>query len=816
MATLHTSSTNKIRRYASVRPLIWVTPADRAPVLAKIKSQPWANAFFAALQAQVKDEVARHQRSRDNYLRGFPLIPSPAGAQAHPTFAYQGANGAPPDMAVRQKLMHFVQVGVDCGALYFLTQETAYAACAADILSVFTEAMVQLKPSENVGDGGYLYPNDHLLEARILGSQLPLVYDFVASYLGAGAMVHDLATRERRPFDFEHAQTVFRNYARLAIDHGLIDCNWPVLEMPSLVHNVLALDDPAERSRLLAFVVQENTPHQDSLKKVIGQYKRPGDIWPESFQYSRGVSSLSTYVIALLERQGLAASLTGNFANIPLSLARIQELRFPNGEYVRFGDGARRNGPPFDSFEIAYMMGERLRNRDLQARFGGLIQAGLQSKAYDRSRFDGHSDRPNSYFAPLPLLWYAPEISGEAAVAPSRNTDTLPFVGLVLQRNLSATKNPKDALMAVVSGGSHVHGHASGMALELYGKGEVLGANAGKGDYKSDEHENYRRLFAAYNTVIVNGSSRSAGGWVNLGTETVQIAALEPQPGQKPLSPAYSFFRTRFRDDRSPGAKAAQERLVAVVRTSPTTGYYVDIFRSRAVPATPEEFHDYLYHNIGDGLELASDQPGLTLVNAPGRFLPVSGAVWKQNGRYLWPGWHVFEQVQASATFSGSVEACFQAKTLPGMRLFLPGCAGREYARAFAPTTKEAPAPYDKARTPVLIVRQHGEAWDRPFAVVYEPIERGAARGSIVSVKPLTDEKGFAGLTVESRIAGRNLIQHVLVRSCVLPALDLEMIGQFGIVTPGVEKQAATLYLGEGDSLRYQKTRLTRSGKTRS
>ncbi len=796
----------------TMRPLIWVTPADRALILAKIAAQPWAQAHFAAIQERVKRDVEQHQRDRDAYLHGFPLIPSPAGPIAHPTFAYQGANGVRTNMAARQKLMHFSQVGIDCGVLYFLTEDKSYAACAADILNVFTEAMVHLKPSESVGNGGYLYPNDHLLEARILGSQIPLIYDFVASYLKAGATVYDLAARKPQSFNFENAQTVFRRYARLAIDHGLVNNNWPVLEMPSLAHNVLALDDPAERARLLAFVTSENTPHQDSLKKVVGHFAKPGEIWPESFQYSGGVSALATYLVALMVRQGQADALTANYANIPLSLARLQELRFPNGKYIRFGDGPRNASPHYRQFEIAYALGQRLGDTRLQALFGGLIQAGVESKEYDRSKPEGHSGGPNSYFAPLPLLWFSPEVKGEPTPRPSKTTDMLPFVGAVLQRNLSPTKSAKDALMAVVSGGSHVHGHASGMALELYGKGQVLGTNAGKGEYTTDEHENYRRLFAAYNTVIVNGASQGSGGWVGLGTQIVQTVALEPALGKSPLSPSCSFSLTRFTDDKSPGAKATQERLVVLVRTSPTTGYYVDIFRSRALPDTPEQFHDYVYHNLGEGVELTAEQPGLMLRAAPERFRPIPGAVWKQNGKYLWPGWHVFQKSQASEPFAGSVQAHFYAKSLPGMRLFLPGTPGREYAHALAPATKEAPEPYDMALTPVLVVRQRGPAWEKPFAAVFEPLERGESKGSVVSVMPLTDEKGLAGLTVVSQISGQKLTQHVLVRSCTLPKLELELTGALGIVTIR-ENNAATLYLGEGTLLRYQKNRLTTPGE---
>ena len=34
---------------APTRPMIWATAADRAPILDKIKSQPWAQSVFAAM-----------------------------------------------------------------------------------------------------------------------------------------------------------------------------------------------------------------------------------------------------------------------------------------------------------------------------------------------------------------------------------------------------------------------------------------------------------------------------------------------------------------------------------------------------------------------------------------------------------------------------------------------------------------------------------------------------------------------------------------------------------------------------------------------
>lgn len=804
---------------APVRPNIWATPADRAPVLAKIETQPWAQACFDAMKARVAEAVGRHARDPDMFLRGLPFVPHATDPARHPTFALIDGNMAStPETRRGHSLQQFLRVGTDCAVLFFLTEEERYARCAADILHASVEALAQMPHHDATASGGIVYPGDVLYEARAIGAQLPLLYDFLHPWLRRGGRVYNVAARTSVAFDFARAQQVFRAYARLIIEQGGIDSNHPVLEMPCLALNALAIDDDAERAALLAHLTTRDAPRQDSLQKVMRVFTAAGGIWPESFQYSVGVSARVTYLAALLRRQQPPALPLDGIAAFPLSLVRLTDFRFPNGDNPRLGDGPRRSGQPWDALEIAYALAAREGDVPLRDKFGALLNLGIAQGRYDRARPHGYGGGSESYQGPIQLLWFAPTITGAMTAPAPRTTDALPFAGAVLQRNLSPNGDPAHALMAVVSGASYVHSHASGMALELYGTGHVLGSNAGKGTYTTDEHENHRRLFAAHNSVIVNGASRSADGWVHLGIDTVRPVALEPAIGAAPVSPQHSFTLTRFTDTSGDSTKAEQERLVGIVRTSPSTGYYVDVFRSRT--AQPEQFHDYLYHNLGDALEISSAGRPLALADTPERFRPAAGTSWSRNRSYLFPGWHLFRAARTSANFAGDATIHFAAtklKPAPAtMRLFVPGAEGRDYASALAPETKEAPAPYDKAPTPVLVIRQRGEAWSRPFAVIYEPridAITGNADG-IQSVAALRDRGRFAGFKVLSRLAGRTVTQLVLTlpaadNEFADPALGLAFRGRYAVVTLDHRDAVASLYVGEGTSLRFRGHRLT-------
>lgn len=803
-------------------PRIWVTPAERDAILAKIDTQPYAAALFAQLKARADDAVARHKANPQAFLSALPLA-SPASPGQHPPFRTITA-----DEADRYVLMPYLQDAIDCGVLFFLTEDSAYAQCAADITGVFVSALAQMQRSPNLGNGGLVYPNDHLKEARIIGAQVPVAFDFIASFVKDGNAVFDLTTGGQRPFPFADAQHCFQTYVDMAIEVGHTGSNWSVLESGSLLHNLLCFDSEAKIRAFLPFYLSRQSERQDPLSTIAKQYPNPGDIWPESLQYSRHVASFSIYLMLLLDRLFPDLNLARAYPNILEAPSKDFLLQYPNGEFIFFGDGHRHYRTDYPTFEMAYALAQRAGFDHLTSLYGALLQSGFATD-YDRAALAPHSFAATVYKAPLKLLWSVPNLQGNPIQQSRPRSVDLPFAGIFIQRNPSPINPVRNGLMAFIGGGHYVHGHASGMNIELYALGHVLGVDAGKGAYRSDIHENYYRLFAAHNTVISNGASASRGGWVNLGIEQLSLRAMEPMPGKQAVSPLHSFSTTRFFDRHNRVAPAEHERTLAVIRTSPTTGFFVDVFRARS--DSPDQFHDYLYHNIGESLTFTRAPKGFALAPTPERFQANANAPWKQNGQFRHPGWHFFDAVESAPATSEPLTARFSTAKLEPyplfMDVFINGGTPREVSRAMAPPsvsgrrllepiTPNAP-PYDERPTPTLVLRQYGQAWNQPFVLLFAPTQQaddGSSMSHILNVDYLSADDAFCGLVVDSVADGQPIRQFILILES--PAshfhssdLGITFTGHFAVITTATNGTLQSLYIGNGRSLQFQNTTLT-------
>lgn len=799
-----------------VRPFIWVQAEERPKILSKIENKAWAKATYDELKQSVDTQVRLYEDSKDAFLRGMPLAWSQEKNGVLPPLTYtttgeQGKhenldNASDEEMANFFLLSDYLETAEEAGFLYYLTKEDTYAQYATDIFYTAVMGITQLEPSTWKHRGGWLCPDDILRESRVIGEKYPIVYDFIAPFIAKGGKPYDVAAKATVDFPKEKAQEVFRTYAKLVVDHGMINSNHPVLESNCLVYNALALEDPNERNTYLEYYLTKNSPNQDALAKVAKYYKNEGDIWPESSQYTNDVAHRSTKLMFLLTKYDPSLELGKKYPNIPWAIQRLDYLVIPNGELTLWGDGHRKYKTPYAAYELAYELGKMDSVPKLEKQFSTLLGSAMAKGAYQRKGLEA-------------LMWFHDDFEQKETTIELPRTDEQPHAGIFLQRNLSSTKNPEDGLMAVVSGAPMVHGHASGMNIELYGEGVVLGVDNGRGSYAKDIHENYSRIFAAHNTVIVNGASQGEGEWVNLGMDTVALKVMEPMPKQTALSENYSFSTTTFYDGGGTKAEAEQERTLTTVRTSPTTGYYLDIFRSKS--KLPNEYHDYLYHNLGETLNFSNKD--MSLKSDPNRYMANANEEWVRNRKYRNPGWHFFKEVQSSQSYEKDVELLFKAEQFPDknryMKVFMPGFEGRSYTKVMAPKSYEAPKPYDTLPTPTLVVRQKGEAQTKPFVSIYEPFSIIETNASVISVAKITQDGIFQGVKVTSNVNNETITQYLLTPfksgKAKVAEKAIEFQGHFAIITfkgNGLKE----VYIGDGSFLKIAEHRLQTNSKSGS
>jgi hypothetical protein len=808
------------------RPFIWVKPADKPAILKKIEEQPWARSLFVELRTRADEAAPTTMAERREKLLALPLV-WPGGEDSPPALVIFPREDPFADGRQDQAtaITKGLQDGVDCGVLFYLTGHENYAQCAADILFTFINALAQTEPNRDyTTNGGWLYQGDHLREARIVSAQIPIIYDFVQPWLMEGGTAYDLASGALRAFDFEAMQGVFRTYIWLALNHGLYDSNWPTLESPGLVHNILALDDAQERADTLPYFLTRDTEHkfehwsrgQPSLERIAQKFRNPGDVWPESLGYSVHVASTLVYVMTMFDRLDPGLGLGKRYRNIPAALTSYYDLRFPNGDTPYIGDGSRRQHVSFHTYEMALQLAVLSDHADQAEMFGDLLAASMTSGQYDRAALAPRQYAWSVYLTPLQLLWSLDDPDGDPlsdAAPPHPRTNHLPHAGLYIQRIVSETEPVKGSLMAYVAGGSYIHGHASGMEMELYGQGHVLGINSGNSTYGTAIHENYYRLFAAKNTVISNGASASSGGWIELGINTVTPLAMEPAPNQPAVSPRHSFSMTSFHDEFNLVAPADHQRTIALVKLSDKRGFYLDVFRARS--DTPDQYHDYVYHNVGDTLSIQSGGKPLQMTSDPERFGAPAGMSWDVfEGSFQHPGWHYFEEVRTSQQTDGVYEAVFTATELGNapihMRALIPGGLEIEMTKVKGPPTKGAPERYRKKPLPAFVVRHEGEAWDNPFVAVYESYGENP---SVQSVERLMSGNVFKGVKISSIVDGQNLTHYILLQENPDDLFEdretgIVFKGRFGVVTVDGTGALHDLYIGSGHHLAHQGTRL--------
>jgi hypothetical protein len=598
----------------------------------------------------------------------------------------------------------------------------------------------------------------------------------------------------------------------MAINNGPSESNWPIFESPSLVHNILALDDQAAIKKHLPLYTHIDSEKQTSLKKVASYYKKKGDVWPESFQYSMAVANFSIYLMTLLDRYDESLNLGKKYPNILAGFKSYYDLEYPNYQYPLLGDGHRGYPIYYHIHEMSLLLAKMSDNKEGYDFYQNYLATSVAEGYYERDKLAKRYYGARPYMTPLQLLWHVDTLNSTNTIDLHRKrprASELPFAGVHIQRNTDFNQPLKNSLMAFVGGAPYIHGHASGMDMELYGQGLVLGIDGGRSRYGTELHENYHRLFAAHNTVISNGASASSGGWIELGIEPAVHEYSEPKVNQRAVSPNYSFSRSSFYDKHNLVAPAEHQRIFALIKVTDTRGYYLDIFRAKS--NTPNQYHDYLYHNIGDNLTVSSEDNRVQLTPQIGRYQTATDGQWIYHKKYNHPGWTFFKNVQSSVQTDDELVMTFSAakaaKSLIKMRAISPSKSMRDVTSVLAPPSSGAVPPYNKKPLPTFLLRKQGDAWDNPFVVAYESTS-GNEPFIIQSVQRLFNQDSFAGVEVKIKANGQAITQYIIIQSrdnqiYKHPDNKVYFKGQFGIVSINHNSGRGDLYIGQGSEIKY-------------
>ena len=536
----------------------------------------------------------------------------------------------------------------------------------------------------------------------------------------------------------------FKKWAENIIANGVPHNNWDLFQADFIVKIALVLQDNQAyadgkgKQYYLDYIVNQNSIRQWSMNKLIDfGFDAKSKTWYESPGYSTTVlSSICDFANMLDEKAGIDL-----FKQRPVLTEAVKtsaEYLFPNRMIAGFGDthpGYLNTG----GIDQVLKYATRHKNKNLISEMN-LLKNAVAPQA-PISEIEAYTS----------TLFYAPNVSWIA---------------------MRSGMDKQHDLMASVNASLGNHQHANGISLELYGKGYVLGPDAGIGRtlYSGLDYLEYYSQMPAHNTVVVDGVSSYP---VMMSQHAFKVVASYPEVSkEQPASKKLSEKKLSIQKDSElkdkityatvsfiePETQAQQQRTTAIVKTSAKGGYYIDVFRSKKKEGG-DKTHDYFYHNLGQEMKVMDATSGQPLDMKPTEELAFAGG-------HLYAYSYIYDK--KSAEMQNSVKTQFVTKILDDkvveamdgqreitMTMWMKKDEDRTIFQALSPVNLEYERmpnqPYKVDEQPVLtfVARQKGEAWNHPFVCVYEP-SSDTEPGDIASVDYFTpSEPSAVGIIVK-------------------------------------------------------------------
>ena len=508
----------------------------------------------------------------------------------------------------------------------------------------------------------------------------------------------------------------FKKWAENIIANGVPHNNWNLFQADFIVKIALVLQDNQAyadgkgKQYYLDYIVNQNSIRQWSMNKLIDfGFDQKAKIWYESPGYSTTVlSTLCDFANMLDEKAGIDM-----FSQRPILIDGVKtsaEYLFPNRMIAGFGD-THPNYLNQGGINNILKYATRHKNKSLIADMN-LFKSAVSSDA-PVSEIEKYTS----------TMFYAPNVSWIA---------------------MRSGMDKQHDLMASINASLGNHAHANGISLELYGKGYVLGPDAGIGKqgYSGLDYLEYYSQMPAHNTVVVDGVSSYP---VMMSQHAFKIVASYPEVSkEQPASKKLSEKKLSIQKDSElkdkityatvsfiePETQAQQQRTTAIVKTSAKGGYYIDVFRSKKKEGG-DKTHDYFYHNFGQEMKVMDATSGQPLDMKPTEELAFAGG-------HLYAYSYIYDK--KNAEMQNSVKTQFVTKILDDkvveamdgqreitMTMWMKKDENRTIFQALSPVNLEYERmpnqPYKVDEQPVLtfVARQKGEAWNHPFVCVYEP-----------------------------------------------------------------------------------------------
>ena len=617
--------------------------------------------------------------------------------------------------------------------LYWLTGEQKYAVFAFDIFTKYVEGMYYREPPQTFENHGNKMlmglQTFEVIHERIV-EHMVVCYDFLYSYL------------VEKKADLKMIQTVFQKWADQEIKYGVPDNNWNLMQALYITYLALALENDNDyengkgRQYYIDQVLNQNSEKQKALKDVVMNYDQETGIWPEVAGYNMLVGNDMLEIFCLMDNT-LNNNLVGKFPIIEKANLAIFQYLFPNGFTVSYGD-AKHSRIRFNALEMLISQYRKYGQKEKEALISKQLKRFIEDGTYKR-------DKINSLFE---LFFYVEDLMDVPAAKSFSDlvnpTYYAPNVSWIVQRNGNSVEN---GMMVSKNASLGNHSHTNGVSIELYAKGMVFAPDCAAGvSYWTEDHRDYYSRFAAHNTVVVNGIS----DYRNMrGTQAFEVNSIFPEPNiSNELNGDYTVSDVTFIE---PSTDAVQRRVTGTIRTGENSGYFIDIFRSARKDELDKK-HEYLFHSQGNPVVL-KDFSGSEISTKESNELSSEKGDLK--------GYDYFKNKKETKVEKDFI-AHFQMPSVFGemlnVNLWMKGNKGRTLFTVEAPYSRAIneesvpPELYHKP-LPTLVVRQDGEARNKPFVAVIDAFNQSEGQ-SVQEVQYFYPEKenpGFVGVHVQSK-----------------------------------------------------------------